>query len=46
MSKKDKYITVALDDELYNYIIKKAQEEDRAPSQLVRILIKKYFKEK
>lgn len=45
MSKKDKYITVALDDELYNYIIKKAQEEERTPSALVRLIIKKSKRE-
>lgn len=40
MNKKDKYITVALDDEAYNYIIEKAKEEDRTPSAVVRRLIK------
>ena len=44
--KKDKYITVALDEDLYIKIIEKAQEEERTPSALVRIIIKKYFKEK
>lgn len=39
--KKDNYITVALDEELYNYIVEKAKEEDRTPSALVRIIIRK-----
>ena len=38
--KKDKYITVALDEELYNYIIERSNNEDRTPSSLVRLIIK------